>query len=248
MRKSKWIVSSGNQGVLDRCLELLRAIDPLSTRAQDSSQTHPGCIVKISGRAGSGLTALAEQIYYNCERLGMRSLYLPGPPLGLNVNIFNHVVQCLGLPCNNIVYGFEASASVYQAAMLLRRYNVIIIDEAHNYVITTYQARRNQAELIKFALPPFCYTIFLMGVGRLNRLAPDDSSKDFSVVELMVERMAHDGAYERFVTDAVALYGLEGSHDTGAASMRSLYAESQGLVGITMRKLFERRELHKHLA
>lgn len=248
MRKSKWIASSGNQGVLDRCLELLRAIDPLSTRAQDFSQTQPGCIVKISGRAGSGLTALAEQIYNNCERLGLRSLYLPGPPLGLNVNIFNHVVHSLGLPSSNVVYGFEVGSAVYQAAMLMRRYNVIIIDEGHNYIATSYQTRRNQEELLKFALPPFGYTIFILGVGRLNRLAPDERSKDVRVFDVMVERMTHDAAYERFVADAVALYGLAGSHDSGAASMRSLYAESRGLVGMTIRKLFERREWHRHLA
>ncbi|OSR74426.1 hypothetical protein BV326_01245 [Pseudomonas syringae pv. actinidiae] len=248
MHKSKWIASSGNQVVLDRCQEILSAIDPLSSRAQGSSQTQPGRIVKVSGQAGSGLTSLAEQIYYSCDRLGLRSLYLPGPPLGLNINVLNHVVQRLGLPISNIVYRLEADSAVYQAAMILRHYNVIVIDEGHNYITTSYQTRRNHEELIKFALPPFGYTIFILGVGRLDRLAPDEGSKDVQLVDLMVKRMAHDAAYERFVSDAVKLYGLEKSHDAGAASMRSLYAESRGLVGMTIRKLFERRELHRQLA
>ncbi|MFJ3007085.1 ATP-binding protein [Pseudomonas fluorescens] len=214
-----------------------------------------GSITIITGEAGAGLSALASRIANIAKRLSVPTLYIPDKVLPAHAYVETEIFKQLGLPLlNTALSPTLRSAAMYRAAFKLRKYEVIVLEDAHLFLIDDYAAKKNVEALVRFARPPYNCDMIILGLNRFTaKLSGLIEAFDFEVKVINLERMQLNKEYHAFVEvvakDAVrsacSAVGVTPTKQLAYAIIAAeIHAETRGMVGLTVRCV--RREVaHK---
>lgn len=260
-RFPRWISSSGNESVLQQCLEIVRnslaqsathlavnshaseqhaaAMQPPPYQpANEASESHADTqVILLSGDAGCGMSALIHQLCRRLCRQCINVLELPEVPAQPNPTLIDGLVEALGLPPQMMAGQKSQIESVYSATFKLRRIQVTVVNEVQSYMRRPYSsASPVVAKIAGFIHSGTSKFVFLCATTQCSdALAEGLQIEEISFSRIQVKRMPFGASYIGFVTDTIER--LTGSPEIPESLPLELYQLSDGLVGVTIRHI-----------
>lgn len=257
-RFPRWISSSDNESVLQRCLKIVRSSLALTaTRqaanshsveqhatAQQSLPHHPRNeapksnadtqVILLSGDAGCGMSALTHQLCRRLCRQGINALELPEIPVHPNPTLVDGLVEALGLPPQMMAGQKSQIESIYNATFKLRDIQVTVVNDVQSYMRRPYSnASPVVTQIAGFIHSGISKFVFLSATTRCcDALAEGLQVEGITYSRIHVQRMPFGANYIGYVTDAVER--LTGISELPGYLPLELYQLSDGLIGMTM--------------
>lgn len=255
-RFPRWISSSGNESVLQHCLEIVRnslaqsaplfAVNSHATAirpppheaANKAAESHADTqVILLSGDAGCGMSALIHQLCRRLCRQGINVLQLPEIPAQHNPTLIDGLVEALGLPPQVMTGQKSQIESVYSATFQLRDVQVTVVNDVQSYMRRPYSsASPAVAKIAGFIHSGISKFVFLCATTRCgDALSERLRIEEISCTRIQVQRMPFGAAYISFVIDTIDR--LTGSSAIPESLPLELYQLSDGLIGLTMRHI-----------
>ena len=218
---------SKNEAVLRHCLEQITLHTGATARA-----------IGIYGGSGSGSSALVHQIARRADKLGKRVLHLDSGHFPDSQYIQQKLLHFLGVGTVNIPEGVDRLLPLCAAVMDLRRYDVLLLEDAQNYNGFSRRVTdcNTQAllHIMQLPQPPLIITAGPADAVEFHHSNFVDAGIASELRALPA--MANDQSYAEFVS-AVCEALSSGNHFVTQIDVNDLYQKSQGRVGQTVRLL-----------
>lgn len=252
-RFPRWISSSGNESVLQRCLKIVQnslaksvpnhaAVQHVATMQQAPQQSESEApeshadtqVILLSGDAGCGMSAITHQLSRRLCRQGINVLELPELPTQPNPTFIDGLVEALGLPPQMMAGQKSQIESVYSATFKLRHIQVTVVNDLQSYMRRPYSNTSPAvARIAGFIHSGISKFVFLCATTQCSdAIAEGFQIEGVSYSRIQVERMQFGASYIGFVTDTIER--LTGSPEIPDSLPLELYQLSDGLIGVTM--------------
>ena len=256
-RFPRWISSSGNESVLQQCVEIVRnslvqsqthlavksyaaeqhaaAMQPPHKSAKAPLESYADTqVILLSGDAGCGMSAITHQLSRRLSRQGINVLELPELPAQPNPTLIDGLVEALGLPPQTMEGQKSQIESVYSATFKLRHFQVTVVNDVQSYMRRPYSnSSPTVAKIAEFIHSGISKFVFLCATTECSdALAEGLQIAEISYSRIQVQRMPFGASYIGFVTSTIE--GLTGSPEIPESLPLELHQLSDGLVGVTM--------------
>lgn len=220
----RWLTSSGNEGAVTKCLEILL------------SESEPRVIL-IAGKRGSGLSSVLYEIERRLSRCKGRALALYEDDDSDPRFIMQSVVEALQMPNSIRKDATQKMPAVFEIVLAMRGYRYFLIHDAGRYLMFDRNITRcTHASLTYLLSLPMTAKLVIAGTH-------SDVSKYLQLLEalkpkcLRLAPMINDERYGAFVQGLV--HQNLSSRSTFAFDVNAIHHQTRGLVGKTAVMVFE---------
>lgn len=219
-----WLTSSGNEGVVTECLEML--LSECESR-----------VILIAGEHSSGLSSVVYEIERRLRRNEGRTLALYEDDDSDPRFVLQSVAEALQMPNTIRKDANQKMPAVFESVLILRGYRYFLIHDAGRFLMfTPHITRGTRASLT--------YLLSLPTRAKLVIAAThNDVNKYLQLLEVLnpeclrLTPMINDKRYAAFVQDLVQ-QNLS-ARSTFVPDVNAIHHKTRGLVGDTAVELFE---------
>lgn len=221
-----WNRFSGNEPVIKYCL--------------DAIATYDGSIAKaicVNAPVASGGSVLLSQIANRAIRHGRRVLYLDDNLHLGNRYLVSKIMRSMGVGTVN-VEGSNGLTVLCAEVMRLRRYDMVIIDDAHKYIRAAKRVAESNAKAILqiTCLPKPPLIIMAGSADEMEFYYAQFIDAGISTEVKLLPAMQFGEGYIRFVENFCEANNYLWEH-FGALDLETLHRQSEGRIGLTVRNL-----------